>query len=834
MSGRSDAWRSTLLNALSDAVFVLDADGSIVEVNDSFVDVFGYGPEGLPYHTPYPWWPDLEDRGDHDRVNRGLAEYLTGDGVGRWRLPHVHPSGRRMWVELSTAALPARLGPGHKMVGIARDVTGAHRVASRDRLLAEVGRVLTDPGDLVGRLRSCAEVAAAVLDELVVIIQTGLDGELTLSAAAHPSRPELAEAALRLIPPRIPPALQPRYQAGGSFVLPHEREEMRTEGPGAESARALLGEHSALLAPLAVAGRVHGILGIASTRGTADDHDLALAEELGRRIAGAMETERLTGLERRLHEASTALAAAATTAEAAAALAAAVRDTMDATICAVYTPDPEYRNWLRLRHVTGHEDAITERFSALRLDAEAPVSEAARTGTAVWLPDQAAWQARYPTLASGGVMRDVHAAVALPIGPGVGDELLGALSVGFDRDRTFPPEESRFVQTLVAQAGQAFERAALTDDRWRVSQALQDNLLPTGLPILERLASIAHYQPAGRDIHAGGDWHDIIALDDTRIAVIVGDVVGNGPVAAATMGKLSSALAAYLREGHGPAAALDRLSDYARRLGPAPGSTAICLVLDTATGELRGAGAGHPPPLLLEPDQVSIRFWTEPSGDPLGVPDAAPRTEARRRVSPGATVLLYTDGLVERRGEAIGDGLERLRGSVSEHLHTAPADLLGAVLDGCLPESGPTDDVAVVIARYLPAALRVEVPAQPHQLGLMRREVAAWAEANCLSEESGYDLQLALGEAVANAIEHAYRGRTQGTVSYDLTLSGNWELRARVTDRGVWRPPPDDPGHRGRGLELLSALAREMRVSSTEGGGTTVEFVLPWTARARG
>jgi anti-sigma regulatory factor (Ser/Thr protein kinase) len=136
-----------------------------------------------------------------------------------------------------------------------------------------------------------------------------------------------------------------------------------------------------------------------------------------------------------------------------------------------------------------------------------------------------------------------------------------------------------------------------------------------------------------------------------------------------------------------------------------------------------------------------------------------------------------------------------------------------------------------VIARYLPAPLHTEVPAQPEQLGIMRRAVAAWADANCLSEQSRYDLQLALGEAVANSIEHAYRDGTPGTVSYGLTLTGSWEVRARVVDHGVWRTPPDDPGHRGRGLELLGALARELRIDTSGGDGTVIEFVLPWTSR---
>jgi GAF domain-containing protein len=577
----------------------------------------------------------------------------------------------------------------------------------------------------------------------VVIVHTKADGEVILTFAAHPTRPELAEAALRLtprrIPRRIPAELQARYLAGTSLVLDPTPVELQRQGQQATRARAMLGEHRTLIAPLTVTGRTHGMLAIVYGLDPHDEHDLAMAEDFGRRIAGAMETERVAVRERRLHDVSTALAGA-------------VHDSMGATVTSVFIANPEDPNWLRPRHVVGCPPEAVTGFSGIRMDADTAPSEAARTGAPVWVTDQPDLRDRYPDLALTGALRELHAVIALPIR--IGEQLFGVLSASFDSPRAFPPDESRFVHTLVAQASQAFERAALTDARWRVSQALQESLLPTELPTLERLALAAHYQPAGRDIHAGGDWYDVIALDDVRVAIMVGDVVGNGPVAAATMGKLSSALAAYLREGHAPGKALDLLSSYAGHLGQALGSTAMCLILDTGT------------------------------------------VETSRTLAPGASVLLYTDGLVERRREAIDDGLDRLRAAVTEHLGAGPTELLGAALTGCLPAGGPTDDVA----GYLPAPLHGEIPALPEQLGVLRRAVAAWTESNGLSDDSSYDLQLALGEAVANAVEHAYRDRPAGTVTYDLALTGGRELRVRVSDQGEWRPPPADPGHRGRGL----------------------------------
>jgi PAS domain S-box-containing protein len=149
------AWRASLLNALTAGVFVLDASASIVEINDSFVDVLGYGREGLPYHPPYPWFPDAAvDPRDHARAVQVLSDFFSSDGAGRRRIPQWHRDGRKVWIELSTASLPERLAPGRKVVGIARDVTAVTRTAQRDLLLAETGRLLTQPGPLADACRA--------------------------------------------------------------------------------------------------------------------------------------------------------------------------------------------------------------------------------------------------------------------------------------------------------------------------------------------------------------------------------------------------------------------------------------------------------------------------------------------------------------------------------------------------------------------------------------------------------------------------------------------------------------------------------------------------------
>lgn len=697
-------WRAALITALNDGVVITDQRMRVVDINPSFTALTGYDRDGLPYPPPFPWFPDpVADSVDYTEVTRCFAEALEADGAGVWRVPHRHRDGRRMWVEVSNSVLPRHLGPDYHLISVLRDVTVVHWSELRDRLLAEVGRILSRPGELPDQLTACAHTAARLLDETVVIVPATRDGELLPAYAAHPRHTELADAVLRRLPRRIPPELHERMLAGRAFILDPAMVEPEL-GERAAEAEKLLGRNSTLITPLVSDGRLHGILGIISTRSFHGDEERITAVELGGRIGAALAAERTATTGRRLRDGSLALAAAATVAEASAALASAVHESLHATATVVYTPDPDSPSRLRLRHVRGTgrriEEHIGQRYRTLRLEADTAPSEAARTGEPVWVHDRRSWRERYPGLVVDDLLGELQATFALPIRMGEGR--LGVVAAMFATPWPFRPDERQFVLTLATQAGLAFERATLADYRWHVSRTLQNSLLPAAPTTTDGLEVVTHYRAAGRDTHAGGDWHDVIALDDTRIAVVVGDVVGNGPVAAATMGRLSAALAAYLNEGHGPGTALDLLSDYARHLRHAPGSTAVCLMLDTVTGEVRGASAGHPPPLLVDPAGPGCEFWDELRGPALGVPVlAAPgHVEFRRRLHPGSTALLYSDGLVERRREVIDEGFGRLRDCAAKYTDAGPEELLAAVLAGCLEPAGPADDVAVVIARY--------------------------------------------------------------------------------------------------------------------------------------
>jgi serine phosphatase RsbU (regulator of sigma subunit)/anti-sigma regulatory factor (Ser/Thr protein kinase)/ABC-type transporter Mla MlaB component len=469
----------------------------------------------------------------------------------------------------------------------------------------------------------------------------------------------------------------------------------------------------------------------------------------------------------------------------------------------------------------GVEPATAE----LPVEADHALRVAVRTGEPIW--SAAADQDVHP----------VHAAVPLMVGGRaigvVGFRFADGDGDGTVSDGTVIDEQRRgLVLTLLGQCAQAVARARLHQIEHEMAVTLQRSLLPQHTPELERLALATRYLPGTVGTEAGGDWFDVLELDAAapgsgggeRIALVVGDVVGRGPAAAAVMGQLRSALAANLVNGQSPAGALEQLDLYARRVDGARASTVACAVVDLETGELRYACAGHPPPVVVDRDGA-VRLLTDGRGTPLGVTGRPPYAEAADRLDPGTSILLCSDGLFERRDEVIDVGLDRLAGVLAD-LDGPPEDVADDLLDRMLAGRSAPDDVAFVLARVLPGPLELRLPAAPEQLGTLRRAVAGWADAVGMGEDGVTDLQLAVGEAATNAVEHAYRGREPAFVRVELARAPMGAIDVRVGDAGRWRPPPVDPGFRGRGLSLIRDIAEDVAVEPGP-DGTTVRFRMP-------
>jgi Stage II sporulation protein E (SpoIIE)/PAS fold len=231
-----------------------------------------------------------------------------------------------------------------------------------------------------------------------------------------------------------------------------------------------------------------------------------------------------------------------------------------------------------------------------------------------------------------------------------------------------------------------------------VALSLQEAMLPAPRPAGRHRAAV-RYRPATSALHVGGDWYDLVDLPGDRIAVAVGDVVGHGLPAAGVMGKLRSALSAASRVADGPARALDVLGLYARSVDGAENTTVADAFIDWDTHTITYSRAGHPPPALLEPGGT-VEFLDQATDPPLGArPEHAARLQVTEPFTEGGVLVLYTDGLIERRHEDIDTGLARLAGSLARHQACDPEALADAVLSDLLPPGGLTDDTALVIVR---------------------------------------------------------------------------------------------------------------------------------------
>jgi serine phosphatase RsbU (regulator of sigma subunit) len=224
-------------------------------------------------------------------------------------------------------------------------------------------------------------------------------------------------------------------------------------------------------------------------------------------------------------------------------------------------------------------------------------------------------------------------------------------------------------------------------------------MLPAPRQVGNRRTAV-RYRPAVGALNVCGDWYDLVDLvGGNRIGVAVGDVVGHGLEAAGVMGQLRSALSAASRVAEGPAQALNVLGRYAHVVDGAESATVVTTFIDFDHHTITYSSAGHPPPALIHTDG-RVEFLDQATDPPLDArPDPVPRPQATTTFTDGATVVLYTDGLIERRGEDIDTGLDRLSAALLRHREADPETLADAVLLELLPPGGVTDDTALIIVR---------------------------------------------------------------------------------------------------------------------------------------
>lgn len=455
-----------------------------------------------------------------------------------------------------------------------------------------------------------------------------------------------------------------------------------------------------------------------------------------------------------------------------------------------------------------------------------PAAGSAMVATSAWKPSAqrpAVLGAAESRLTTGEHESGAHSQISVPLL--ASNRALGTLVLGLIDPVRHPYDNNdvTFAEEIARRAGIAFEEARLYEREHEVATLLQESMLPSCLPVLAGLSSASRYRAGHRQLEVGGDWYDLVARDDGRVAIIVGDVVGRGLSAAAAMGQLRSALSALALSGSSPAAILQRLEGFAESV-PGASFASVCIaILDPATGDLVYACAGHPPPLVVRESGECDYLWDGRSA-PLCAFGRKRRENGAARVAPGSRLVLYTDGLIERRRASLDAGFELLTDVARDHASMALEPFLDSVLDAMLRGETATDDIAILCVERIRVRARTlhrRAPARPEKVGELRRLTRDWLAGQGLGHDDVFDIVLACGEALANAAEHAYGGGSAGEMEIDAARDpDDGDIVVRVRDFGHWRSP-SAPGERGRGRMMMEQLMDSVDMQ-TDVDGTTV------------
>ena len=379
-------------------------------------------------------------------------------------------------------------------------------------------------------------------------------------------------------------------------------------------------------------------------------------------------------------------------------------------------------------------------------------------------------------------------------------------------------------------AAEATLQAALADRERRqehnLALRLQRALLPDELLKHPQVSIAARYEATSDALEVGGDWYDTISLRDGQIGVVVGDVVGHGIEAMTSMGRLRSAVAALALHTPSPGELLTRIDEFVGGPAGTDFATVFYGVLDPTRWTFRYASAGHPPPLVVTPAGES-RWLGQGLSEPLYGEPVHGRPDTTVDLEPGSLLLLYSDGLVERRGESLEVGLDRLR-RIASTLRDQTADEICDLLVGRMGvTSNRSDDVVVVAMKLEPSplsAFRFVFPARPSELRKVRARVRSWAEDWSFPPGVEDDLLITLGEACSNAVRHAYDEGDEGDVEVVLRVVGE-RIEVKVRDFGMWKTTPEMSGYGGLGTDIMRSLSEDF-ARHTGADGTIVGFSL--------
>jgi anti-sigma regulatory factor (Ser/Thr protein kinase)/uncharacterized protein YigA (DUF484 family) len=396
-------------------------------------------------------------------------------------------------------------------------------------------------------------------------------------------------------------------------------------------------------------------------------------------------------------------------------------------------------------------------------------------------------------------------------------ELIGVIHVGSLTPREFHDGEIELLQLVADRVALSIERSRLMV-QGQIATTLQRSLLPRRLPQLPGLRMAARYLPAAVESAVGGDWYDVIELHSRSIGFVIGDVAGHGLAAATFMGQLRSAIRAYALDTDGPAEVMTKLAAFSDHMRSRM-ATVIYATLNLTTWEARIARAGHPYPLLIRADG-SAEYLSAGGGPPIGTVGGHAYDEQSLTLSAGETLLLYTDGLIERRGGKLSDG-ERALLEVATSSPDEPELKCQGIISRLTKDTTIADDIAILAVQTvgLHELLEVEVSAEPAQLATARHLIRRWIEANEGTDDDCAAFAIAVSEAFANSIEHAY-GPRRAAVELGASLRDGIAT-VTIRDRGRWREPRG--GNRGRGIPIMREFMDDVSIERSP-EGTTVHL----------
>jgi len=368
------------------------------------------------------------------------------------------------------------------------------------------------------------------------------------------------------------------------------------------------------------------------------------------------------------------------------------------------------------------------------------------------------------------------------------------------------------------QAAEAQRRYEATRD---VVDELQRALLPIELPVVPHIDLAARYLTASRDQAAGGDWFDALPLDDGRMALVVGDVVGHGVAASAAMGQLRAALELAVTTAADLGSAIAQVDAFAAQKRPLRAATVAIVVIDPRTADMEFCLCGHPPPVVVGADG-NTRFLHQSGSAPLGV--GHHHAVIRRSLKAGDVVLLYSDGLIERPGRTMADGYAEVAQVAADAVANrvlptgaavSPAARACQLTVELLTRTGYDDDVTTLAAQLVaapPPELAVSTIADDHGITEAVDGIRTWLAALDISDEATLAIELAVNEAVANVAVHAYPDCAPGPLRISGVLRSGGVAEVCVGDDGQWRTPGIADIGRGRGLAMMERLLDEVTI----------------------